>query len=692
MDMCRSPGVAFCRQDARFTVRSVGFGQLTSAASNRAAQQPDSAKPLDPWRRHQQGVAKVARPASTAAVLPMALGLLPVAAWVAGFPSLQLLVAAVLVVSCVAVWRWPHLAFAILPAALPVFDLAPWSGRFFFDEFDALVLAVLMIAWVRAPRSSPQWQRQHRDLQMVGLNLAFKVVTVLLVAGFAVSVLRGLWPWAWPDANSFNNYFSTFNSLRIAKGALWAALLWHLSRRFRDAGFEVRRPFAWGMSIGLVMTVAWIFWERALFTGIFNFDDGYRVTGPFSATHTGGAYVDTFIAAAVPFLVVLTARKHHWSCKFVGGMFVLASTFALMVTYSRAGYLAFGVAVALVLAGLLVASHQKKRNVLILVALAATMLAVAFPVYKSSFMQSRLASVGADFEFRKAHWADALAIRDADIWTTLLGMGVGRFPDTKYWRSELHPKISTYSVLSEKQGGKDNTFLRLDAGEPIGVEQFVAIKPGPTYRLKLDVRPSDANAKVSVVVCEKWLLTSARCVEANMDLKGQKAAWRSIELDLNTKDLLPVAPLFARPLKVSLTHSIAKTTLDFDNVQLLDPSGRNLLRNGGFSDGMDNWFFSVAGTLHAHWRTHSLFVSALFDTGWVGLTALLAFLGIAAGLGARAAWQGDVWSSASLAALAGFMTGGLLDTQIDTPRFLMLLLLLAWACRNPPSSPKSRSV
>src|SRR5438552_18748213 len=37
-------------------------------------------------------------------------------------------------------WRWPVGWLYAVPALLPLFDLAPWSGRFFFDEFDALVL------------------------------------------------------------------------------------------------------------------------------------------------------------------------------------------------------------------------------------------------------------------------------------------------------------------------------------------------------------------------------------------------------------------------------------------------------------------------------------------------------------------------------------------------------------------------
>jgi hypothetical protein len=305
---------------------------------------------------------------------------------------------------------------------------------------------------------------------------------------------------------------------------------------------------------------------------------------------------------------------------------------------------------------------------------------VAWPVFKSDFMQSRLASVSADLEFRKAHWRDALAMREPDLMTTLFGMGLGRFADTKYWRSSLHSKIATYQLKSEKQGTSDNTFLRLDAGEPIGVEQWVAIEPGQTYVLKFDVRPSHANTKVTLPICEKWLLTSARCIEPSVDLGTLKGAWRSVEIKVDTQALAPAASPLRRPIKLALTHAVAQSTIDLDNLQLFGPDGQALLSNGDFSHGLDHWFFSIAGTLHAHWRTHNLFLAVLFDQGWLGLLAVCTVLGVAVVKGAQAAWRGDLLAAGALAAIGGFVVGGLFDTQIDAPRFILLLLLLVWAC------------
>lgn len=606
------------------------------------------------------------------------------AAWLVTFPSMQALVGLVLLGACVAVWHRPLWVFAIIPAALPVFDLAPWSGRFFLDEFDVLVFATLAVAYARTPAPASGQRHRHGHGHGHGLgraNFLIPMLATLFAVAFAISTVRGLMPFALPDANAFNNYFSPYNALRIAKGALWAALIWRLANRFAVEGRDVRLTFAVGLMAGLAMTVAWIIWERVAFPGLFDFSSDYRVTGPFSATHTGGAYIDCFLVAAVPFAIVLTMVVRRWWLKLAGLFLILISTYALVVTYSRGGYIAFAVAIAVVLAAL--ATGRKKQGSIALAGAGGVVLAmaaVAYPVFKSDFMQARIVAIGADASFRQTHWADALGIRDQNLTTTLFGMGVGRFPETKYWRSTLNPKVGTYRLQSEKINGKETTFLRLDSGDAIGVEQFVTLQAGQKHALKLVVRASHSNSKIIVSICEKWLLTSATCSELSADLGIQTGAWRGIEMQVDAKDFSPAKGPLTRPVKLSLGHTGASSTLDIANVVLQEADGADLIQNGNFSQGLDHWFFSIAGTLHAHWRTHNLFVGELFDLGWIGLVTLSALLAAAAAKAAKDAWLGDSISAASLAALCGFVVGGLFDTQIDSPRFLLLLLLMVALC------------
>lgn len=594
-----------------------------------------------------------------------------IAIWLVTFPAFPWLVGLVLLGCAALVWNRPLWIFAVIPAALPVFDLAPWSGRYFLDEFDALLLICLAVAFARAPAQSTRRTRP---------NLRLALVAGLVGLSFFVSAVLGLWPFTLPDANSFNNDYSPFNALRIFKGAFWAALVFALSRRFTDQGADPRHPFAWGMVVGLALTVAVVVWERLAFSQLWNFSDGYRVTGPFSATHTGGAYVDCFIAAAIPFLLALTLEKRHWLIKLACVALSLAATYALMVTFSRAGYLAFAVAVVAVVLALAAKSLQAKQKLvqtaLLVACLTVGMLLVAVPIIKSDFAQSRAADASADLGFRQAHWQDALNIRDPSWATTLFGMGLGRFPDTNYWRSTLDAKPGTYRLQTES----GNTYLRLDAGDSIGVEQFVSLEPGQRYVIKMDVRPSRPGSKMTVPVCEKWLLTSANCVTPTLDLGQGYGKWRTVELPMVADGLSAGLGYLQRPVKLALTYGVPQSTIDIDNVRLENESKRNLLRNGDFTQGLDNWFFSTAGTLHAHWRVHSLYYGLLFDQGWFGLMTMGLLFAIALVRAARNAWRTDTIAGAGLAALLGFLVGGVFDNPLDAPRFLMLLLMLTWVC------------
>jgi len=581
--------------------------------------------------------------------------------WAMSFPAFPVLVAAVLATCAVLVWHKPVWAFAIIPAALPVFDLAPWSGRFFLDEFDVLLAVVLATGFARSPRpTSTQQVRQPADVWL-------KVFIALLAISFAISTARGLMPLQWPDANAFNNYYSPYNALRIAKGAVWAWLIFGLFKRLSATGVTPQRTFAWGMSLGLGLAVAVIIWERITFVGLWDFSNSYRVTGPFSAMHTGGAYIECFLAAATPFLVALMFEKRNHFLRLAGAALLLATTYALMVTFSRNGYFAFGVAVLLVLAASLHRQQNLVRSSVVMLGLAIAMLLIAVPIYKGEFAQSRMATVDTDLGVRQAHWADALSQRDPDWATQLFGMGLGRYPVTNYWRGTQLPRAGTYSLANEA----NNTFLRLGSGDALYVEQFVAVEQGRRYQIKLDVRASQTTEKMSVSICEKLMLTSINCIQIPIDISGKIGTWHTAQADLIGNNLAAGQ----RPTKLSLSYTNPLGTVDIDKLQLSTDGGPNLLQNSDFSAGLDNWFFAVDG--HLQWHIKSLFVGLLFDQGWLGLLAVAALLTLALVRAGAKAHQGSRIDATMLAALSSFIVVGLFDTLIDTPRFLMLLLVLA---------------
>jgi hypothetical protein len=495
----------------------------------------------------------------------------------------------------------------------------------------------------------------------------------------AISAAHGALPLQALDANAFSNYYSPYNALRIGKGALWGFLAWGLFRRFEIAGLDARRPLVWGLVLGLAATVAVILWERVAFSGLWNFSDSYRVTGPFSPMHTGGAYIECFLVVATPYLMVFILEKRPWFVRLPALILLLTTTYALMVTFSRNGYAAFLVGVAIVLMLSIWRTKRVFRGGVVFVALAGTMLLVAVPIFMGAFAQARMATVRADLAVRQAHWADAMQIRDGGWATSLFGMGLGRYPETNYWRSVETSRSGTYRFDVED----GNTYLRLGSGNSLYVEQIVTIDPAQHYLLKMDVRAHAPGAQITVPLCEKWMLTSYNCLWQTLDLGNEVGSWRSIERPVDAK-ALSVSPWYSqRPIKLSLYNPTPNSIIDVDNVRLDAESGVPLLRNGDFSLGLDHWFFSTDG--HLQWHIKSLYYGVLFDQGWFGLLTLLGLVTAAWGRAARNAISGDLVAGASMAALSGFLVVGVFDTLLDAPRFVTLLLLLVSACLH--SSP-----
>jgi VanZ family protein len=600
--------------------------------------------------------------------------LFPVLAFIAyraaTFPTQPVLLCLFLAACAAIIWNRPLLLVAILPAALPVFDLAPWSGRFYLDEFDLLLMLGLAVAYVRIPPTPRSYaSRAKRPADML-----FALACTLLALGILTGALRGLLPWQAPDANSFTNYYSPLNALRIAKGALWAFLLFGLLRRLVASGADIRRPLALGMVTGLALTVAVIVWERATFGNLFDFTSDYRVTGPFSSMHMGGAYIECFLAIATPFLLLLVVQTQSRASRLAGSLLLLASTYALMVTFSRNGYAAFAVALTIFVLFAVFRAGERQRRGILVAGLTGAMLVVAIPVLLGQFAQDRLATVGKDYAVRQAHWEDALNMRTPGLPTALFGMGLGRYPESHYLLSSESAHAGTYQLKREAE----KTFLRLGAGDPIYVEQVVSIEPRQNYVLKLDLRSSRPDGNLSFSLCEKWMLTSFKCVRRTLAAGNADLGWSRVEVPLTTGSLGDNPWYFSKPVKFALHNPAGNAHVDVANLRLQNPRGENLLLNGDFSDELDHWFFSADS--HLQWHAKSLPVAVLFDLGWFGLIGLAVFALLAIRRAAGRAWRGDLYAAAALASFCGFLVVGLFDTLIDAPRFLFLLLLLGRFC------------
>jgi hypothetical protein len=115
--------------------------------------------------------------------------------------------------------------------------------------------------------------------------------------------------------------------------------------------------------------------------------------------------------------------------------------------------------------------------------------------------------------------------------------------------------------------------------------------------------------------------------------------------------------------------------IDLDKLHLFDATGRQLLHNGDFSDGLARWFF--AGRHYfVPWHIDNLFLEMLIDQGVIGLLLLLALLALAWVNLLRGPGRRHDFAPYLLAALTAFMVIGVFSSLLDMPRAAFLFFLL----------------
>jgi hypothetical protein len=605
-------------------------------------------------------------------LLGIVFGLALLALTVAGlydFPRWQVVLAVAFVVYFGALWWRPMVWLLVLPAALALFDLAPWSGRFVFDEFDLLMLVTVAALAMRAAKP-PAMKPNAAAGMLIGL---FFLATL-------ISLYLGLMPLPALDANAFASYWSPFNSLRVAKGLLWGALVWWLWRRLGDAPKRMDW-LAWGMLLGALGVSASALWEAWQFTG-FRLDTDYRVTGPFSSMHTGGGHIEAYLAVTLPFLVwLLFTPRAIWQRALAGLVFV-AVVATLIVTVSRGGILALLLALGLLAGGGLRNAIKAERlrfsTAISTLAVMLTAGAVLAWGLQGAFFQARIATTEADRQTRLSHWSDALALRDEGWTTSLFGMGLGSFPRT-YLIQHVADKPGSYHY----QQAAGNTFLNLNSGGTLYMAQLVDVTGRRDYSFSFATRALGGGNRLEASVCEKKLFNSRRCQWLNVNFRPD-GQWQHHQLRFNSGEVGEAdanSPAWLRrPVQLSFYNPTAGGMVAIDNVSLLDAEGRNLIANGDFSAGGDHWFFKAGD--HLPWHIKNLWAHLLFEHGWVGLLAFNLLLATALWQMGGRAWRGDTPALVMFSALAGLLTVGVVDSLLDAPRLALLLVFLTLSGLN----------
>jgi hypothetical protein len=264
-------------------------------------------------------------------------------------------------------------------------------------------------------------------------------------------------------------------------------------------------------------------------------------------------------------------------------------------------------------------------------------------------------------------------------------MGLGSFPQNYFWGNSKgeNPGLQVY----RSEGG--NTFLRLGGpryeigyGELLRVFQTIELQPERTFRLSFDMRSNVSNAIVIVNICEKWLLYPVACVQDGLVTTVASGDWQHFEKTFNSRGLGQSQWFGKRPVHLSISSEKAGTYVDVDNVALFDGVGRNLIRNGDFSDGHAWWYFS-SDRHHLPWHAKNMLLHLLFEQGWLGLVLVSLLFLYALCEFARRALRGDLLATAPLAALAGLLVVGMFDSLLDVPRLTLLIYLLLFLSLVP---------
>ncbi|MES2353845.1 MAG: hypothetical protein V4568_05440 [Pseudomonadota bacterium] len=240
----------------------------------------------------------------------------------------------------VLLWMRPEAWLLIIPAILPVSDLAPWTGWLFVEELDLFLLVTLAVGYFRTAA-------RPATIRLPG---GARLLFGLLAVSYLISAARVLVPLPIFDANALSNYASPYNALHIAKGFFWAWFLMPLLTRTSGAqGENLKRWFFPGVIIGLIGICLVAIWERAAFPGFLNFSSDYRTTASFSAMHVGGAALDGFLALSIPFTCWLFLPERKLKENIFGLAILAAGTYALLTTFSRALYVGYALAAVILM-------------------------------------------------------------------------------------------------------------------------------------------------------------------------------------------------------------------------------------------------------------------------------------------------------------------------------------------------------
>lgn len=294
----------------------------------------------------------------------------------------------------------------------------------------------------------------------------------------------------------------------------------------------------------------------------------------------------------------------------------------------------------------------------------------------SAYMGSRMSTTEGDLGDRFRHYREGASLVHGPG-NTLLGIGLGRFPNAYFWL----PPADGFPGSVQLRQSPEGHYLQLGGsrytrgyGEMLRVGQRVPLDTTTPFRYRLRAR-SDKDADLLLAICRKNLLYTDGCAAAQpVRIKGG-AGWQQFEGVSGGEDL-PASGWPPRPAFFSMGVD-APVDVDVDDVELSDATLRPLLRNGNFGQGEDFWFFT-SDRDHLPWHAKNLFLHVYIEQGLLGLGALGLAFGVAALRLLKSPTRHHPLAPILLAALAAVSVVGLVDSLLDMPRLTVFICLLLW--------------
>ena len=566
----------------------------------------------------------------------------------------------------------PVLVFAALPTLVAAHDLTPWTGRWLVNEWDCWMLtAVATAIWLTPLNRRRRLGRRERSLLK------------LMCLVFGVSLLTSMSE-LMSSAQPVSFYDSPWNAIRIGKGVIYGFAIFLLIRASSLSANNIIKLFGLGCISGILLTSGSVLLERLRFFGDLSLGHKFRSVGPFAEMHTGGAYIDAYLVASLPFLLVIWPKSRKAAqALLVAVLFI--SLYSVLATLSRAPMVVLALQF-IVLTAYLLTQRTKHVRRLVVVSVCLSLMA-AWTAFSTDRIRDRFSTITEDTQTRFDHWHQVLASPDRGFLRTVFGFGAGRFVPVH--RTTDTERTDVCQVISD-QGGN---FLRIRGSKTFYLDQIVKLQPNTDYEFKVVARSvAGGQTGLNLTVCEKNMLYSFRKARLEpMLLDSQPGKWTKQSVRFHSDDVgqSNFGWIFLKPIVVASLSPVGDSVVDVANIELLDPSGDNLIQNGDFSQGHDRWWWT--SDRHLLWHAQNIWVHLLIELGLLGTLCILA----ASCYGVLSTFKSNqIDMKAKVALLTSFgslMAIGLIDSVVDSPRLIFfvtnqLLIMLMHSAATVPNS------